>query len=134
MGNFMIEPTSRRSPRRTADITAQKGTTSLPENVHRSPQAVTIELAMTGQNAAGNPGLTIETVSRTLSPFEPDAIIARPAARRIFPKNHAAPCKLRAQATPLAERRNHTRYPVRPRIDIASAWTFTATIGRRQLY
>ena len=44
---------------------------------------------MTRQDIADYLGLTIETVSRTLSQFERDAVIARPSARRIILRNQA---------------------------------------------
>jgi len=50
----------------------------------------TITLAMTRQDIADYLGLTIETVSRTLSQLERDAVIEIPTARQIRLKNLAA--------------------------------------------
>ncbi len=50
----------------------------------------TITLAMTRQDIADYLGLTIETVSRTLSQLERDAVIEIPTARHIRLKNLAA--------------------------------------------
>ena len=52
--------------------------------------APTITLAMTRQDIADYLGLTIETVSRTLSQLERDAVIEIPTARQIRLKNLAA--------------------------------------------
>lgn len=49
-----------------------------------------VELAMTRQDMADYLGLTIETVSRTLSQLEKDGVIALLAARRIGVRNMAA--------------------------------------------
>lgn len=49
-----------------------------------------VTLAMTRQDIADYLGLTIETVSRTLSQLERDDIIALPSARQILLKNPAA--------------------------------------------
>ncbi len=49
-----------------------------------------IELAMTRLDIADYLGLTIETVSRTLSQFERDGVIAMASSRRISLKNRAA--------------------------------------------
>ncbi|MEX6507826.1 helix-turn-helix domain-containing protein [Jiella sp. M17.18] len=56
----------------------------------RSANDGSVELAMTRQDIADYLGLTIETVSRTLSQFERDRLIALPAARRIVLKNRSA--------------------------------------------
>lgn len=69
---------------------AQKVAAFLLEMARRTPRGATIELAMTRQDVADYLGLTIETVSRTLSQFERDGLIARPSARRIALKNSAA--------------------------------------------
>ena len=45
---------------------------------------------MTRQDIADYLGLTTETVSSTLSPFERDALIARPTGRRIILRDPAA--------------------------------------------
>ena len=68
---------------------AQRVAAFLLEMADRSPGGEIIELAMTRQDIADYLGLTIETVSRTLSQFERDAIIGRPAARRIVLRNLA---------------------------------------------
>jgi CRP/FNR family transcriptional regulator, nitrogen fixation regulation protein len=62
----------------------------LLEMADRNPEDEVIDLAMTRQDIADYLGLTIETVSRTLSQLERDAVIALPAARRIRLKNRAA--------------------------------------------
>jgi CRP/FNR family nitrogen fixation transcriptional regulator len=69
---------------------AQKVAIFLLEMADRMPIGETIDLAMTRQDIADYLGLTIETVSRTLSQFERDALIARPSARRIRLNNRAA--------------------------------------------
>jgi CRP/FNR family nitrogen fixation transcriptional regulator len=69
---------------------AQKVAVFLLEMAHRTPRSATIELAMTRQDVADYLGLTIETVSRTLSQLERDGLIARPTARRIVLKNQVA--------------------------------------------
>jgi CRP/FNR family transcriptional regulator, nitrogen fixation regulation protein len=48
-----------------------------------APEDEVVDLAMTRQDIADYLGLTIETVSRTLSQLERDAVIALPTARRI---------------------------------------------------
>ncbi|HEY0181564.1 MAG TPA: helix-turn-helix domain-containing protein [Rhodopila sp.] len=70
---------------------AQKVATFLLEMAQRSGQReTTIDLAMTRQDIADYLGLTIETVSRTLSQLERDGMIARPTARRILVRNTSA--------------------------------------------
>ena len=49
-----------------------------------------VDLAMTRQDIADYLGLTIETVSRTLSQFERDRLIALPSARHVVLRNRAA--------------------------------------------
>ncbi|MCB8839892.1 helix-turn-helix domain-containing protein [Aurantimonas sp. VKM B-3413] len=49
-----------------------------------------VDLAMTRQDIADYLGLTIETVSRTLSQFERDRVIALPSARHVVLRNRAA--------------------------------------------
>jgi CRP/FNR family transcriptional regulator, nitrogen fixation regulation protein len=49
-----------------------------------------IDLPMSRQDIADYLGLTIETVSRTLSAFERCATIALPTSRRIVLRNRAA--------------------------------------------
>ncbi|MEF2550114.1 helix-turn-helix domain-containing protein [Aurantimonas sp. A2-1-M11] len=49
-----------------------------------------VDLAMTRQDIADYLGLTIETVSRTLSQFERDRLIALPSARHVVLRNRTA--------------------------------------------
>jgi CRP/FNR family nitrogen fixation transcriptional regulator len=56
--------------------------------------AVEIELPMSRQDIADYLGLTIETISRTLSCMERDAIIALPSSRKILLRNRVALRKL----------------------------------------
>lgn len=62
----------------------------LMEWAEHSTRAGTVALAMTRQDIADYLGLTIETVSRTLSQLERDAMIELPSARQIRFKNLAA--------------------------------------------
>ena len=62
----------------------------LMEWAEHSPRSGTVALAMTRQDIADYLGLTIETVSRTLSQLERDAMIELPSARQIRFKNPAA--------------------------------------------
>lgn len=62
----------------------------LMEWAHHSASAGTIVLAMTRQDIADYLGLTIETVSRTLSQLERDGVIELPTARQIRFKDLAA--------------------------------------------
>jgi CRP/FNR family nitrogen fixation transcriptional regulator len=62
---------------------AQKLAAFLLEISARTPNGEAIELAMTRQDIADYLGLTIETVSRTLSQFERNSVIAIPSTRRI---------------------------------------------------
>jgi CRP/FNR family nitrogen fixation transcriptional regulator len=62
----------------------------LVEWAAHSPDAVTVSLAMTRQDIADYLGLTIETVSRTLSHLERTAIIELSSARQIRLKDPAA--------------------------------------------
>jgi CRP/FNR family transcriptional regulator, nitrogen fixation regulation protein len=55
-----------------------------------------IDLAMARQDIADYLGLTIETVSRTLSNLERDAIISLPTARRVCVKKGQALLRLSA--------------------------------------
>jgi len=61
----------------------------LMEWAHHSPRNGEIVLAMTRQDIADYLGLTIETVSRTLSQLERDAMIELSTARQIRLKNPA---------------------------------------------
>ena len=69
---------------------AQKLASFLLEMTQRKPADEVIELAMTRQDIADYLGLTIETVSRTLSRLERDGVIALTTSRRICLKNRAA--------------------------------------------
>jgi CRP/FNR family nitrogen fixation transcriptional regulator len=62
----------------------------LMEWAQHSPGTRTVTLAMTRQDIADYLGLTIETVSRTLSHLERGAVIELPTARQIRLKNPAA--------------------------------------------
>jgi CRP/FNR family nitrogen fixation transcriptional regulator len=69
---------------------AEKVVAFLMEWAEHSLCAGTVALAMTRQDIADYLGLTIETVSRTLSQLERDAMIELPTARQIRFKNPAA--------------------------------------------
>lgn len=60
----------------------------------RSPAGDEVELPMPRQDIADYLGLTIETVSRTLTQFENSAMIAIPSARRITFRNREALSRL----------------------------------------
>lgn len=62
----------------------------LLEMAERVPGATEIELPMSRQDIADYLGLTIETVSRTLTQLENSAAIAVPTSRRIVLRNRAA--------------------------------------------
>lgn len=66
---------------------AQKLAAFLLEMTARAPGAEFIELPMSRQDIADYLGLTIETVSRTLSQMERDGMITLSSARRIRIKN-----------------------------------------------
>ncbi len=68
----------------------------LVEWAGQSPDAVVVLLAMTRQDMADYLGLTIETVSRTLSCLERDGMIEFSSARHIRLKNKAALRELNA--------------------------------------
>ena len=68
----------------------------LLEMAARSPSANTVELPMSRQDIADYLGLTIETVSRTLTQLENSAAIAVPTSRRIVLRNRAALTRLNA--------------------------------------
>ena len=55
-----------------------------------------IELPMTRQDIADYLGLTIETVSRTMTQLENEAAIGMPSSRRIVLRNRAALTTLNA--------------------------------------
>lgn len=69
---------------------AEKVAAFLIEWAEPSAAGHVVSLAMTRQDIADYLGLTIETVSRTLSQLERDAIIALPTARQIRLKDMAA--------------------------------------------
>jgi CRP/FNR family nitrogen fixation transcriptional regulator len=62
----------------------------------RSAASTEFELPMSRQDMADYLGLTIETVSRTLSSLERGAAIAVPTSRRIVLRNRAALSRLNA--------------------------------------
>jgi len=62
----------------------------------RSPQGDTIELPMSRRDIADFLGLTIETVSRTLTSLESEATIALSNARRIVLRNRLALSQMNA--------------------------------------
>jgi CRP/FNR family nitrogen fixation transcriptional regulator len=66
----------------------------LLEMAKRSAAATEIELPMSRQDIADYLGLTIETVSRTLTQLESAATIAVPTSRRIVLRNRAALSRL----------------------------------------
>ena len=68
----------------------------LLEMADRSPAGGAIELPMSRQDIADYLGLTIETVSRTLTFFETAAAIELPRSRRIVLRNRSALNKLNA--------------------------------------
>jgi CRP/FNR family transcriptional regulator, nitrogen fixation regulation protein len=75
---------------------AQKIAMFLLEFARREGCDSTVELAMSRQDIADYLGLTIETVSRTLSQLERDGVIALPAARRVVLKDRQALCAFNA--------------------------------------
>ena len=64
--------------------------TFLLEMAQRAPAGATVELAMSRQDIADYLGLTIETVSRTLTLLERNAAIEVSTSRRIVLRNHSA--------------------------------------------
>ena len=68
----------------------------LLEMAERAPGADSVELPMSRQDIADYLGLTIETVSRTLTQLEDEAAIALPTSRRIVLRNRAALSRLNA--------------------------------------
>ncbi len=68
----------------------------LLEMAARSPAGNAVELPMSRQDIADYLGLTIETVSRTLTQLENSAAIAVPSSRRIVLRNQAALSRLNA--------------------------------------
>jgi CRP/FNR family transcriptional regulator, nitrogen fixation regulation protein len=69
---------------------AQKISAFLLEAADRAGGGDVIDLAMSRQDIADYLGLTIETVSRTLSHLERDGTIELPTARRVVLKDRAA--------------------------------------------
>ncbi len=68
----------------------------LLEMAARTPGSTSVELPMSRQDIADYLGLTIETVSRTLTQLENAAAIAVPSSRRIVLRNPAALSRLNA--------------------------------------
>ena len=68
----------------------------LLEMASRAPAGNTVELPMSRQDIAEYLGLTIETVSRTLTQLENSAAISVPSSRRIVLRNQAALNRLNA--------------------------------------
>ena len=62
----------------------------------RASTRTEIELPMSRQDIADYLGLTIETVSRTLTQLENSSAITLPSARRIVVRNHSALCRFNA--------------------------------------
>lgn len=68
----------------------------LLEMAGRGPAGNTVELPMSRQDIADYLGLTIETVSRTLTQLESGGAIALPSSRRVVLRNRQALCALSA--------------------------------------
>jgi CRP-like cAMP-binding protein len=68
----------------------------LLEMARRVPSGNAVELPMSRQDIADYLGLTIETVSRTLTQFETSATIELPTSRRIVLRNRGALSRLNA--------------------------------------
>ena len=68
----------------------------LLEMAARSPAGNSVDLPMSRQDIADYLGLTIETVSRTLTQLENSSAIAVPTSRRIVLRNQAALSRLNA--------------------------------------
>jgi CRP/FNR family nitrogen fixation transcriptional regulator len=69
---------------------AQKIGAFLEETAQRAGSGGVIELVMSRQDIADYLGLTIETVSRTLSQLDRDGVIGLPSARRVVVKERRA--------------------------------------------
>lgn len=69
---------------------AQKLASFLLDLAERGGSEGGVELAMSRQDIADYVGLTIETVSRTLSQFERDHLIALPSTRHVVLRNRSA--------------------------------------------
>ena len=67
----------------------------LLEMAERSPLSNELELPMSRQDIADYLGLTIETVSRTMTSLENTATIALPTARKVVLRNRVALGELR---------------------------------------
>jgi CRP/FNR family transcriptional regulator, nitrogen fixation regulation protein len=77
--------------------TAQKRVAGfLLEMAKRSAVTAEVQLPMSRQDIADYLGLTIETVSRTLTQLQKGAAIAVPSSRRILLRNRAALTRLNA--------------------------------------
>ena len=68
----------------------------LLEMAERAPSTDFVELPMSRQDIADYLGLTIETVSRTLTQLEAEAAIALPTSRRVVLRNRSALSRLNA--------------------------------------
>jgi len=68
----------------------------LLEMAARARSRTEIDLPMSRQDIADYLGLTIETVSRTLTHLENSSAIALPSARRVVVRNHSALCRFNA--------------------------------------
>ena len=68
----------------------------LLEMAERAPGADSVDLPMSRQDIADYLGLTIETVSRTLTQLEAEAAIALPTSRRVVLRNRSVLSKLNA--------------------------------------
>jgi CRP/FNR family transcriptional regulator, nitrogen fixation regulation protein len=70
----------------------------LLEMANRVPAGNEVELPMSRQDIADYLGLTIETVSRTLTHLEKTAAIARPTSRRVVLRSRSALSQLNAES------------------------------------
>jgi CRP-like cAMP-binding protein len=70
--------------------------TFLLEMAERAPGTDSVELPMSRQDIADYLGLTIETVSRTLTQLEEEAAIALPTSRRVVLRNRSVLTQLNA--------------------------------------
>jgi CRP/FNR family nitrogen fixation transcriptional regulator len=69
---------------------SERVATFLLEMADRSPESNEIELPMSRQEIADHLGLTIETISRTLSKFQDAAVIGVPNSRHVTLLDRAA--------------------------------------------